>query len=245
MGGDDTSLQFTLKRLAVNGRVFNQDYVPVIKYDFEANSLTIIYQKSKERTRGYQEILICMGDAQEVAYFEMNDEALEHTIDLDLDSFIYVRANTEPPGAKGRLRPNRKECQFVLEFEDDKHFRELLDAIEESDLCSPYEVQPVDTEEFASSLIADSKKNYNFKRKGTLKKKDATNDDRPHSNPPEPPTQGAGNVSGRVLDDGSNVLSSSSNENPKNPPSRESKGSSDLHCGRDQQAHRDRFTQGG
>merc|ERR1712238_404701 len=155
----------------MGGRVFHQDHTPVIKYDFEANSL-IIYHKSKERTQGYQEILICMGDAQEVAYFEMNDEASERAIDLDLDSFIYVRANTEPPGAKGRLRPNRKECQFVLEFEDDKHFRELLDAIEESDLCSPYEAQPADTEEFASSLIADSKKNYNFRRKGPPKKKD-------------------------------------------------------------------------
>jgi len=76
-----------------------------------------------------------------------------------------LRASIEPPGVHRRLKSYSRDCQFELEFKEGKHFHEVLEAMKESDLCSPREAQLGDMNTFARSLIDDSRKEYILTRK--------------------------------------------------------------------------------
>lgn len=146
----------------------------MIKFDFESNTMLLSYNKSKlDVTKGRSEILIGMADVREMSYFEMNDAAVQNNIDidLDLDSFIHLRAVAESPGARSRTQ----EYNFELEFEEDEHLRDLLEAVRENGLFIPTETRPEDIEMNAKALIEDSWKKYNLRRKATTQTTQSTN----------------------------------------------------------------------
>jgi hypothetical protein len=141
----------------------------MIKCDFESNTMLLSFNKSKvDVTKGRSEILIGMGDVLEMSYFEMNDAAVQNNIDLDLDSFIYLHAKAERPGARSRTQ----EYNFELEFEQDEHLRDLIQAVEDSGLLTPIQTQPADIEINAKALIEDSRKKYQLRSQATPQKKD-------------------------------------------------------------------------
>ena len=130
----------------------------MIKFDFELNTMLLSFNISKvNKTKGRAEIPFVMGDVQAMFYFEMKDAAVQNNIDVDLDSFIYFRAEAErPPGAGS----GTTEYNFGLEFEDDKHLRDLIQAVEDSGIIIPIQIQPEDIEVNAKALIEDSIRKY-------------------------------------------------------------------------------------
>ena len=141
----------------------------MIKFDSESNTMLLSFNKSKvDVTKGRSEILIGMGDVQEMSYFEMNDAAVQNNIDLDLDSFIYLHAEAERPGVRSRT----KEYKFELEFEEDEHLCDLIQAVEDSGILTPTQTQPEDIEIDAKALIEDSRKKYKLRSRATPQKKD-------------------------------------------------------------------------
>ncbi|MGK3738900.1 MAG: hypothetical protein ACI8RD_010820 [Bacillariaceae sp.] len=144
----------------------------MIKFDFESNTMLLSYNKSKlDVTKGRSEILIGMADVREMSYFEMNDAAVQNNIDidLDLDSFIHLRAVAESPGARSRTQ----EYNFELEFEEDEHLRNLIQAVEDSGLLTPSQTQPDDIKMDAKALIKDSRTKYKLRSQATPQKKDS------------------------------------------------------------------------
>ncbi|OEU11522.1 hypothetical protein FRACYDRAFT_245577 [Fragilariopsis cylindrus CCMP1102] len=159
-----------MERLAINNKVRNQeDHQPMIKFDFESNTMLLSFIKSKvDVTKGRSEILIGMGDVQEMSYFEMNDAAVQNNIDLDLDSFIYLHAEAERPGVRSRTQ----NYKFELEFEEDEHLHDLIQAVGDSGILTPTQTQPEDIEIDAKALIEDSRKKYKLRSRATPQKKD-------------------------------------------------------------------------
>jgi hypothetical protein len=142
----------------------------MIKYDFKSNSIFLSYNKSKvDVTKGRSEIRIAVEYVQEMTYFEMNDAAEQNGVDLvDLVSFVYLRS-------EARARGGKQQYHFVLEFEEDEHLRDLLEAVRESGLFIPTETRPEDIEMNAKALIEDSWKKYNLRRKTTTQTTQSTN----------------------------------------------------------------------
>ena len=166
-----------MKRLAINNRVRNQeDYQPMIKCDFESNTMLLSFGKSKvNKTNGRFEILIGMGDVQEMSYFKMKDAAVQNNIDLDLDSFIHLRAEGKrrSPGAKSRM----KEYNFEVEFEEEEHLRDLIQAVEDSGILTPIQTQPEDIKINAKVLIKDSRKKFRLGSQATTQTTQSINKD--------------------------------------------------------------------
>jgi hypothetical protein len=136
--------------------------------------MLLSFNKSKvDVTKGRSEILIGMGDVEEMSYFEMNDVAVQNNIDLDLDSFIYLHAEAERPGAKSRTQ----EYAFELEFEEDEHLRDLIQAVEDSGLLTPSQTQPEDIEINAKALIEDSRRKYKLGSQATTQTTQSINRD--------------------------------------------------------------------
>ncbi|MGK3740679.1 MAG: hypothetical protein ACI90V_007529 [Bacillariaceae sp.] len=142
----------------------------MIKYDFKSNSIFLSYNKSKvDVTKGRSEIRIAVEYVQEMTYFEMNDAAEQNGVDLvDLVSFVYLRS-------EARARGGKQQYHFVLEFEEDEHLRDLLEAVRENGLFIPTETRPEDIEMNAKALIEDSWKKYNLRRKATTQTTQSTN----------------------------------------------------------------------
>jgi hypothetical protein len=148
----------------------------MIKYDFELNTMLLSFNKSKlDVTKGRSEILIGMADVREMSYFEMNDAAVQNNIniDLDLDSFIYLHAVAERPGARSRT----KEYNFELEFEEDEHLRDLIQAVEDSRILTPSQTQPDDIKMDAKALIEDSRTKYKLSSQVTTQTTQSINKD--------------------------------------------------------------------
>ena len=146
----------------------------MIKYDLESNAMILSFNKSKvDVTKGRTEIFIGMGDVQGTFYFGMNDATMQNYIDLDLDSFIYLRAEVERPGARDR----KQAFHFELEFEENGHLLELLKAVEESGLFVPSQTQPRDIEYNAKALIKDSRRKYKLRSQATAQTTQSINKD--------------------------------------------------------------------
>ena len=148
----------------------------MIKCDFESNTMLLSYDKSKvNKTKCRAEILIGMGDVQEMSYFKMKDAAVQNNIDLDLDSFIHLRAEAKrrSPGAKSRT----KEYNFELEFEEDEHLRDLIQAVEDSGILTPIQTQPEDIKINAKVLIKDSRKKFRLGSQATTQTTQSINKD--------------------------------------------------------------------
>ena len=143
-----------MKRLAHQKRVYNRkDHRPKLRYGIKTNVMTLTFNKSEDIFVGHTEkILINMGETEELINYFANYEMPPLVAGANLDSCLFFRAKVDEPSF---LRGGTRIDCFVLEFEDDAKFLNLMLMMERNDIHS-FSAQRHNIEDYAKDLIADN-----------------------------------------------------------------------------------------
>ena len=144
----------------------------MIKYNSDNDTMYITFYRSKDLARGRTEIEIQLRDVEEMSWFTQN--GIDIGIDVDLDNFLSLRVDVDVKLKRSKGEVVKRSRQLSIEFEEDQHLVDLVDAATDNNVgCKVFAAPPDDVQILAEALILDSENKYKLRSRGTPHKKDA------------------------------------------------------------------------